>query len=146
MRLANGSIIHFSCVDNPPLMKIVAQPTTLISPASRLFDADRNMLKLLPFRYHKDYMEETEFSAEVSSSLLCSGHFPSFAMLLIGTKRLKQITALGIAIQAGACALGFGISVVMTLLGTFGRINPSFVIIYNLVFLIATLIAEKRKV
>lgn len=113
---------------------------------SRLFDADRNMLKLLPFRYHKDYMEETEFSAEVSSSLLCSGHFPSFAMLLIGTKRLKQITALGIAIQAGACALGFGISVVMTLLGTFGRINPSFVIIYNLVFLIATLIAEKRKV
>lgn len=113
---------------------------------SELFGADRNMLKLLPFRYHKDYMEETEFSAEVSSSLLCSGHFPSFAMLLIGTKRLKQITALGIAIQAGACALGFGISLVMTILGTFGRINPSFVFIYNIIFLIATLIAEKRKV
>lgn len=113
---------------------------------SSLFGADRSMIKLLPFRYHKDYMQETDFSAEVSSSLLCSGHFPSFAMLLIGTKRLKQITALGIAIQAGACALGFGIAIVMTLLGTFGRINPSFVFIYNTVFLIATLIAEKRKI
>lgn len=113
---------------------------------SKLFGAERHMLKLLPFSYHKDHAEETDPAPEVSSSLLCSGHFPSFAMLLIGTKRLKQITALGVAIQAGACALGFGIAAVMTLLGTFGRISPSFVFIYNIIFLIATLVAENRKV
>ncbi len=113
---------------------------------SDLFDVDRDMIKLLPFRYYKEYARETDYVPEVSSPMLCSGHFPSFAMLLIGTKRLKQITALGVAIQAGAAVLGAGIAAVMTLLGNFGQINPAFVFIYNVSFLLITLIAQMRKV
>ena len=113
---------------------------------SELFDADKSMLKLLPFRFHKEYARETDYTPEVSSPMLCSGHFPSFAMLLIGTKRLKQITALGVAVQAGACVLGAGISLIMTLLGTFGQLSPSFILLYNTVFLFVTLAAQHRKV
>lgn len=111
-----------------------------------LFDVDKAMLKLLPFRFHKDYAAETDYVPEVSSPMLCSGHFPSFAMLLIGTKRLKQITTLGVAVQAGAAALGIGIALVLTLLGTFGQLSPSFVFLYNIAFLIVTLIAQHRNV
>ena len=78
--------------------------------------------------------------------MLCSGHFPSFAMLLTGTKRLKQISTLGVAIQAGACVLGFGIALVMMLLGTFGQLTPTFIFIYNMVFLLITVFAQKQRV
>ncbi len=113
---------------------------------AELFRADREMIKLLPFRFHNDYIKETDYTPEVSSPMLCSGHFPSFAMLLIGTKRLKQISALGVAIQAGGCVLGLCISLVMTLLGTFGQLTPSFIIIYNLAFLLITLASQRQKV
>ena len=113
---------------------------------AELFRADREMIKLLPFRFHNDYIKETDYTPEVSSPMLCSGHFPSFAMLLIGTKRLKQISALGVAIQAGGCVLGLCIALVMTLLGTFGQLTPSFIIIYNLAFLLITLASQRQKV
>ena len=113
---------------------------------SDMFGCDEDRIKLLPFRYHKDYAIETEYLPKVSSPMLCSGHFPSFAMLLIGTKRLKQIAALGVAVQAGALALGAGISLIMTILGTFGQLSPTFVIIYNLAFLLVTLAAQHRRV
>ncbi|SDB30881.1 Cu+-exporting ATPase [Ruminococcaceae bacterium FB2012] len=113
---------------------------------SKLFDVDPDMIKLLPFRFHKDYLKETDYTPEVSSPMLCSGHFPSFAMLLTGTKRLKQISTLGVAIQAGACVLGFGISLVMTLLGTFGQLTPTFIFIYNMAFLLITIFAQKQRV
>lgn len=113
---------------------------------SELFDCDEDRIRLLPFRYHKDYVNETEYTPKVSSPMLCSGHFPSFAMLLIGTKRLKQIASLGVAIQAGALALGVGIAIVMTLLGTFGQLTPTFVLLYNLGFLAVTLLAQHRRV
>ena len=113
---------------------------------SELFGADRRYLKLLPFRFHKDYVKETDYTPEVSSPMLCSGHFPSFAMLLIGTKRIKQISALGVAIQAGACVLGIGIARTMTILGTFGQLTPSFIFIYNMVFMLITLMAQRQRV
>ena len=113
---------------------------------SELFGCDEERIKLLPFRYHKDYVSETGYTPKVSSPMLCSGHFPSFAMLLIGTKRLKQIAALGVAVQAGALALAIGITAVMTILGTFGQLNSTFVLIYNLAFLLITLVAQHKKV
>ena len=113
---------------------------------SRLFGADPKMIKLLPFRFHNDYLKETDYTPEVSSPMLCSGHFPSFAMLLIGTKRLKQISTLGVAIQAGACVLGLGIGLLTTLLGTFGQLSPTFIFIYNMVFLLITVMAQRQKV
>ena len=113
---------------------------------SELFGCDEERIKLLPFRYHKDYVSETGYTPKVSSPMLCSGHFPSFAMLLIGTKRLKQIASLGVAVQAGALALAIGITLVMTLLGTFGQLSTTFVLIYNLAFLLVTLLAQHKKV
>lgn len=113
---------------------------------ARLFGVNADMVKLLPFRFHNDYIKETGYTDEVSSPMLCSGHFPSFAMLLTGTKRLKQISTLGVAIQAGACVLGFGIALIMTLLGTFGQLTPTFIFIYNMVFLLITVFAQKQRV
>lgn len=109
---------------------------------SELFDVSPSALKLLPFRYHKDYETETEYAPKISSSMLCSGHFPSFAMLIIGAKKLKFLSNLGIAIQTGAAALGAAIALIMTLLSSFSQITPSLVIGYNIIFVVLTLLIQ----
>lgn len=101
---------------------------------SELFDINPSSIKLLPFRYHEDYENETEYLPRVSSSMLCSGHFPSFAMLIIGAKRLKVVSHLGIAMQFGLLALGGLIALVMMIMGAFTQITPSMVLFYQLIF------------
>lgn len=112
---------------------------------SELFGVTPSGMKLLPFRFHKDYENETEYVPKVSSSMLCSGRFPSFAMLIIGAKRLKFISHLGIAIQMGAAVLGGALAVIMTLLGAFSQITPSLVICYNMIFVVLTLLVQHTK-
>ena len=112
---------------------------------SELFGITPNSIKLLPFRFHKEYENQTEYIPKISSSMLCSGHFPSFAMLLIGAKRLKFITNLGIAVQMGAAVLGGVLSIIMMLLGAFSQITPSLVICYNMAFVLLTLIIQHFK-
>ncbi|MBQ9375244.1 MAG: hypothetical protein IJU04_02770 [Ruminococcus sp.] len=101
---------------------------------SELFNVSPTSLKLLPFRYHEDYEHETEYQPRVSSSMLCSGHFPSFAMLIIGAKRLKVVSHLGVAMQFGSLALGALMALVMMLMGSFTQITASLFIIYQLIF------------
>ncbi len=112
---------------------------------SELFGVMPTSIKLLSFRFHKDFEKETEYVPKVSSSMLCSGHFPSFAMLITGAKRLKFISNLGIAVQMGAAVLGGVLSLIMTLLGAFSQITPSLVIGYNMAFVLLTLIIQHFK-
>ena len=112
---------------------------------SELFDIDAASIKLLPFRYHKDYEKETDYTPKMSSSMLCSGHFPSFAMLVIGAKRLKFVSNLGIAVQFGATVLAAVISLIMLVTNSFAQITPSLVLCYNLVFVLVTMLIQKIK-
>ena len=105
---------------------------------SELFNVNPSSLKLLSFRYHKDYEDQTEYLPRVSASMLCSGHFPSFAMLVIGAKRLKFISQLGIAMQFGATVLGAVLAVIMMISGAFSQITPTLVLVYQLLFGVVT--------
>lgn len=112
---------------------------------SELFNVNPSSLKLLSFRYHKDYENETEYVPRVSASMLCSGHFPSFAMLVIGAKRLKFISHLGIAMQFGATVLGSVLALIMMITGAFAQITPTLVLIYQLIFGIFTMAIQIPK-
>lgn len=109
---------------------------------SELFDINPSSIKLLPFRYHKDYEKETDYQPRISSSMLCSGHFPSFAMLVIGAKRLKIVSNLGIALQFGASALGAILAFIMMVTGAFTQITPSLVLGYQLAFGVITMLVQ----
>ena len=101
---------------------------------SELFEVNPSSLKLLSFRYHKDYENETEYQPRVSASMLCSGHFPSFAMLIIGAKKLKFASHLGVAMQFGATVLGAVLALIMMVIGAFAQITPTLILVYQLVF------------
>lgn len=106
---------------------------------SELFDVSPDSLKLLPFRYHKEYEDQTDFVPKASASMLCSGHFPSFAMLISGAKKLQFITNLGMTIQLAAALLGLMIALVMLLVGSFSSLSASVIILYNLVWTAITI-------
>lgn len=99
-----------------------------------LFDLDRGSIKILPFRYHKEYENEVDYNERESSPMMCSGSFPSFAMLITGVKKIKSAAQLGIAIQVGSVALGAAICLISMILGTFAQITPTLIIVYHLVF------------
>lgn len=101
---------------------------------SELFDVSPDSLKLLPFRYHDEYEEQTGFIPKASASMLCSGHFPSFAMLISGAKKLQFITNLGMTILLASALLGLIIALVMLLVGSFSSLSASVIILYNIVW------------
>ena len=114
-----------------------------ISRIAELFSVAPNMFKLLPFRFHSEYDEQTSYVEKMSTPMVYSGHFSSLAMLLIGTKRLQRSTAVGIGIQLLSAILGVILSVVFALIGIFtGVLSGSTVIAYTLIFVLITVIVQ----
>lgn len=110
---------------------------------SELFDVSPNTFKLLPFRYHTDYDNETSYIDEVSSPMIYSGRFASLVMLLSGAKKLQRSASLGVAIQAVSAALGAILAVIFALMGTFaGVFNGTTVLIYAFAWALFTAIVQ----
>ena len=78
--------------------------------------------------------------------MLCSGHFQSFAMLVLSAKRLKFIAELGASVMYGATILAALIALIMMLAGSFVQLTPTLVIVYNLIVMgVALLIQHIKK-
>lgn len=112
---------------------------------SELFDISPDSLKLLPFRFHNEYEEQTDFIPKASASMLCSGHFPSFALLISGAKKLQFITNLGMTVLIAAALLGILIAFVMMLIGSFSSLSASTVILYNILLSLVSLLVQYFK-
>ncbi|NLZ45845.1 MAG: hypothetical protein GX896_04050, partial [Clostridiales bacterium] len=112
---------------------------------SKLFGVSQETLKLLQFRDFKEYDKQTSYTPKISSSMICSGHFPSLAMLICKAKNIQLLSFVGITLQLASAILGVVISLIMVLLGSFSQITASVVLCYNLVWLAVTLIAQQIK-
>ena len=112
---------------------------------SEMFDVDTAKLKLLPFRFHSDYAKETAYVPKISSPLICSGHFPSIAMLICGTKNIQALSVMGMMLQLTSSALGALIAVIMVIIGSLGQLSATIVLVYNLVWLAVTLLLQQMK-
>ncbi len=108
-----------------------------------VYDIDPASVNILASELSPDFERLTAHESEISSSMLCSGHLPTLAMLLSAAKRVKAAANMGVAIQYGALILGVLISVVMMLGGAFRQITPTITILYELAFLILTLIMQR---
>lgn len=112
-----------------------------------IFGVSPDLFKLMPFRDYKEYEKQTCYTPKKSASMLCSGRFQSLAMLLCGAKRIQILALVGITIQMASAILGAIIALVMALLGSFSQLTASVVLLYNLVWICVTLVAQQlRKV
>jgi Cu+-exporting ATPase len=109
---------------------------------AQLFDISPSTVHILPSACDDDCEREMSRTESVSASMFCSGHLPSFSMLLIAAKRLKFVANLGIALQYGALILGVIVSVIMMITDSFGQVTATVVLIYNLAFLLLTVIMQ----
>jgi Cu+-exporting ATPase len=112
---------------------------------SRLFDIDASAIRLLPSNCDEDCARITDYAERLSASMFCSGHLPSFSMLLVAAKRIKFAANIGVALQYGAMILGIVISVIMMVTGSFEQITPTIAVVYNLAFLLLTHIIQSIK-
>ncbi len=101
---------------------------------SQTFGIPQDSLKILPFRNHSDYEKQTEYTPRLSSSLLCSGKFSTFAMLLTGTRRIQKTSALGLTIQMTATILGFIICAAYAVLASLGELSCTLAVLYNVIW------------
>ncbi len=112
---------------------------------SEIFEVNPDKIKLLPFRFYKDYEKAREYTPKVSSPMMCSGHFPSMAMLVCGTKNIQLLATLGMTIQMTFSILGAIIGLVMIAMGTFNQLTASIAICYNLICLGITMLVQQCK-
>ncbi|MBR1724793.1 MAG: hypothetical protein IJ723_07245, partial [Ruminococcus sp.] len=108
-----------------------------------VYDIDPASVNILSNDLNDDFEKLTQPAEELSSSMLCTGHLPTLAMLLSAAKRVKGAANMGVAIQYGSMILGILISVLMMLGGAFKQISPTVVIVYQLAFLLLTLIMQR---
>lgn len=127
--------IHVRCSDGFITRELLAQ----------MLDISPSSIRLLPSNCDGDCERIMGYEESVSASMFCSGHLPSFSMLLIAAKRLKFVANLGVAIQYGAMVIGILISLLMMITGSFAQITTTIVIIYNLVFLLLTYLMQSMK-
>ena len=111
----------------------------------RSFGVDKSSVKFLPFRYHKDYDEQTDYVPKTTASVICSGHFQSLAMLILGAKRLKSAADLGVAFQFGGAVMGAFLCLIMSITGSFSQISVSAVLGYNMLLVAVALLVNKIK-
>lgn len=125
--------IHVRCSDGIITRELLAQ----------MFDISASSIRILPSNCDADYEAVTEPADSLSASMFCSGHLPTFSMLLIAAKKVKFAANLGNAVSYGAMILGIVISIIMMLTGSFAQITPTIVLIYNLAFLLLTRLLQK---
>lgn len=105
---------------------------------SEIFHVSPETFKLLPFRQHKSFEATTSYIEKSSTSLIGSGKFKSFAMLILATRRLRRTAVCGTSIVLNSVILGGIIALIMTLLGSFGQITSSIALLYNLAWVVIT--------
>lgn len=103
---------------------------------SNIFGVSAERFKLIPFRNHKNYDEQTTYTPKISSSMVCSGKFQSFAMLIAGAKKLYLTSVLGITLIIISCVLGGILAFILTLLSSFSQLSASIVMLSNLVWVV----------
>lgn len=113
-----------------------------INKLSELFSISPEMLKLLPFRLHPNYEEETSYVPRQSASMACSGRFQSFVSLIVGAKRIRKTATIGMSIQAASVILGLILALVMAILSSFSELSASIVLMYNCVWAAITIILQ----
>ncbi len=105
-----------------------------VSGISDLFDIPEDMLKIMPFRMHKVFEEETDYVPKLSSGMVCSGRISSMASLIISAKRVKKTALMGMVMQISGALLGAVLCLLFVIMGKFSQINATMLLLYNLIW------------
>ena len=104
-----------------------------------LFDIDKAMVYMIPFRFHKIVEAKTGYKEKVEAGCLTSGQFTSLATLVIMARNLRSVATNGMIFQYAAAIMGAALTVGMLIFGSIGELSATVVCIYQLIMLLITL-------
>ena len=105
-----------------------------------LFGVSPELFKIIPARLHEEYDRLNAESERVDTSVASSEGFFSFANTLAIVKRLHTVLSLSSVIQVAAIILGLILIALFALIFTSGSISPFSLLIYQLVWMVATIV------
>ena len=112
---------------------------------SQIFHVAPETFKLLPFRQHKSFENTTSYMPKSSTSLVGSGKFQSFAMLILAARRLHSTSVFALAIVLTSITISLIVSLILTLLGSFSQLTASIALLYNVGWAMLTYLFLKIK-
>ena len=110
-----------------------------------LFGVSPELFKIIPARLHEEYDRLNAESERVDSSVASSEGFFSFVNTLAIVKRLHTVLSLSSVIQVAAIILGLILVALFALIFTSGSISPFSLLIYQLVWMVATIVIPMIK-
>ncbi len=112
---------------------------------SDVFKVPSETFKLIPFRHHKKFDELTTFEPQVSTPLVCSGKFQSFAMLISTIRKIAKTSVFGVSFAVASLCTGLLLSLTMALLSSYSELTASVIILINLAWAVITYLAISIK-
>ena len=112
---------------------------------SRLFGVDKSMIKMIPFRFHKTYEEQTQYTEKADAGCMTSGQFPSMATLAIMARNLKNTARNGMIFQYATFILGALLTVGMIVFSSLSEMTASIVFIYQIVMMLTAVLYQHFK-
>ena len=112
---------------------------------AEIFDEDPSCFKILPSRLHPVYDRYGSAQERGGSSVLSNGTFQSFSGSLVGAKRLRMSILLGSVVQFAAIGLGLLMMIILTLISGMSEMKVLSLFLYQLVWLVLTLLLPRLK-
>ncbi len=136
---------------------------------SELFEIPAENVSIIPFEAHGDFDEHTKYVSKGSAAVSCDGTLTSFAAAVNGSKSLYSKIKLGCAMQIAGVALGILLVFIFAFFGNyniadrvdvnstvspyygnlgfnfFDMLNPFYISLYNLGWLVLTVVVQAFK-
>ncbi|MBP0987861.1 MAG: hypothetical protein J6S92_06235, partial [Oscillospiraceae bacterium] len=112
---------------------------------SKLFGIREDRVRIIPARFEADFVEETKPLQTASPSMLCAGRLAGFIQTVVGAKRIRSASNLGMILQAVTACLGFLFIMIFVLLGAYNEISGGILLLYHLICTAVTIMTIRMK-
>ena len=112
---------------------------------AKMFGVRETRLKVLPARLEADFAAETAPLSTDKPSMLCAGRLAGFVQTVIGAKRIRSASVLGMVLQAVTAVLGLLFVLIFILMDASSDLCGSILLIYHIVCTVITVLAIRMK-
>lgn len=112
---------------------------------AKMFHIREERLKIIPARLEKDYAAETEPLQSGSPSMLCAGRLAGFIQTIIGARRIRAASNIGMVLQAVTACLGLLFAVIFILLGAYKDVSGGVLLLYHVICTVITVLSVRMK-
>lgn len=110
---------------------------------NQLLQYPENLMKILPASMHHLFQHETSDLGCISASMTVGNEGFGAAQLLLGAKRVRRASVIGVIMQVISALLGLVLATIHIFTGAYETMTAQFFLVYHLVLTLITIMAVK---